>query len=261
MDRTAIFQQLGVGVKFDLKRFEKDSSRLHVKNSSPAPSLITPSNSASVNGFKNHNASSLISNGVASEAASQPEGNAHRQKSKRKRKRKISTVSKNREDDSDDEDEQISSSSAPKRERLSASNASETPFVNKDARINGDDDDNDAAMDDDVNGVIQLMTGVHAGPTPLSADGKQRKKKKKKAKKNVVGDNNNSAKMDEELNAFRNSSKINVKGSDIPDPLRTFEKVGERLKLNPIILANVKKLEFEEPTPIQMQAIPVMAQG
>lgn len=231
MDRTAIFQQLGVGVKFDLKRFQKDALKLHVKTSSPSPSAVPPGNSTL--------ASSLP------KVASEPEV----AKSKKKRKRKISAVSRTEDCD------QTSSSSAAKKGKLASNDPGELA-------INGSsrgDDEKDAGNDgdDDVNGVIRLMTGFQAGQTPPSADVSKKKKKKKKAKKNI----DDTAKKNEELNAFRNAMRMNVKGTDVPDPLRTFDQVGESLKLNPIVMENIKKLEFEKPTPVQMQAIPVMAQG
>ena len=218
MDRSSIFKQLGVGLKFDLKRFGNDARRLNViQSSSETSPPPVSSNPALVNGNVSDNS------GVS--------------KSKKKRKRKASTSLPDTE----------AMETAAKRERTTS--ASSEPAVD-DAEMNGD---------------IDLMTGVSAASkAPLDEDGTKKKKKKKKKKKNKDGSSaaaSAAMKREEEVNALRNSLKIHVKGTDIPDPLTTFEEMKEKLDLNETLLGNLKNFEYDKPTPIQMQSVPLMANG
>ncbi|XP_053313644.1 probable ATP-dependent RNA helicase DDX52 [Spea bombifrons] len=65
----------------------------------------------------------------------------------------------------------------------------------------------------------------------------------------------------DKINNFRNKHKIYVQGTDIPEPVATFEQLHEEYKINSRIIQNVKDAGFNAPTPIQMQAIPLMLHG
>jgi ATP-dependent RNA helicase DDX52/ROK1 len=65
----------------------------------------------------------------------------------------------------------------------------------------------------------------------------------------------------EEVNAFRNRLQIKVSGDKVPQPAATFREMGIQPDLKPIILHNVEESDWKEPTPIQMQAIPVLLSG
>ncbi|XP_027739582.1 LOW QUALITY PROTEIN: probable ATP-dependent RNA helicase DDX52 [Empidonax traillii] len=65
----------------------------------------------------------------------------------------------------------------------------------------------------------------------------------------------------EKINRFRNQHRINIQGTDLPDPIATFEQLQEEYKVHPKILENIQAAGFHVPTPIQMQAIPVMLHG
>uniref|UniRef100_A0A8C9U401 ATP-dependent RNA helicase n=1 Tax=Scleropages formosus TaxID=113540 RepID=A0A8C9U401_SCLFO len=62
----------------------------------------------------------------------------------------------------------------------------------------------------------------------------------------------------EKVNRIRHQNRINVHGIDIPDPVDTFEELQEEYQLNPRIIQNLRAAGFQTPTPIQMQAIPLM---
>lgn len=47
-------------------------------------------------------------------------------------------------------------------------------------------------------------------------------------------------------------------GSDLPDPVCTFDELKSEYNLNACILQNLKDAGLCSPTPIQMQAIPLM---
>ncbi|KAF8929395.1 RNA-dependent ATPase rok1 [Dissophora ornata] len=65
----------------------------------------------------------------------------------------------------------------------------------------------------------------------------------------------------EQLALFRNHLKIKVYGTDIPNPFRSFEGLGKQYQLEPYLQRNILASGFKKPTPIQMQAIPVILHG
>ncbi|XP_007110593.1 probable ATP-dependent RNA helicase DDX52 isoform X4 [Physeter macrocephalus] len=65
----------------------------------------------------------------------------------------------------------------------------------------------------------------------------------------------------EKINFFRNKHKIHVQGTDLPDPIATFQQLDQEFKINSRLLQNILDAGFQIPTPIQMQAIPVMLHG
>ncbi|XP_067350939.1 probable ATP-dependent RNA helicase DDX52 isoform X2 [Channa argus] len=65
----------------------------------------------------------------------------------------------------------------------------------------------------------------------------------------------------EKVNRFRSQHRINVHGFDLPDPVCTFEDLRSEYSLNPRVLQNLKEAGLTSPTPIQMQAIPLMMHG
>ncbi|XP_068701080.1 probable ATP-dependent RNA helicase DDX52 isoform X1 [Montipora foliosa] len=62
----------------------------------------------------------------------------------------------------------------------------------------------------------------------------------------------------EQINQLRREHHINVKGSDIPDLGESFSTLQERYKLPSYMIKNVMQRGYKCPTPIQMQAVPVM---
>ncbi|KAM6985181.1 putative ATP-dependent RNA helicase DDX52 [Aplochiton taeniatus] len=62
----------------------------------------------------------------------------------------------------------------------------------------------------------------------------------------------------EKINRIRSKHRINVHGSDLPDPVCTFEELQSEYRLNPRVVQNLRDAGLTTPTPIQMQAIPLM---
>ncbi|NP_001037780.2 probable ATP-dependent RNA helicase DDX52 [Danio rerio] len=62
----------------------------------------------------------------------------------------------------------------------------------------------------------------------------------------------------EKVNRIRHQNRINVHGTDIPDPVTTFEELQKEYDLDPRIIHNIQAAGFHTPTPIQMQAVPLM---
>ncbi|XP_046386753.1 probable ATP-dependent RNA helicase DDX52 [Ischnura elegans] len=62
----------------------------------------------------------------------------------------------------------------------------------------------------------------------------------------------------EQVNRFRNQHKITVHGKDCPNPVENFEQLKDLYGLPDDLLQNIKNAGYEYPTPIQMQAVPIM---
>ncbi|XP_055792866.1 probable ATP-dependent RNA helicase DDX52 [Salvelinus fontinalis] len=65
----------------------------------------------------------------------------------------------------------------------------------------------------------------------------------------------------ENVNRVRTQNRINVHGCDVPDPVCTFSELQSEYNLNPRVLQNLSAAGLTIPTPIQMQAIPLMMHG
>lgn len=117
---------------------------------------------------------------------------------------------------------------------------------------------------------------VLAGHSSISS----RKKRKKKQKKKAATDKEKQYMMQREevlavvipplscaspsriylpqANAFRNTHKIYVSGSDVPDAVSSFEQLYENYNFPSFLKRSVTAAGYLTPTPIQMQAIPLM---
>ncbi|XP_043574843.1 probable ATP-dependent RNA helicase DDX52 [Chiloscyllium plagiosum] len=62
----------------------------------------------------------------------------------------------------------------------------------------------------------------------------------------------------EKINQLRRKHRIHVDGTDIPEPVATFEQLLQEYNVHTKIIQNIQEAGFQSPTPIQMQAIPVM---
>ncbi|KAI8320959.1 P-loop containing nucleoside triphosphate hydrolase protein [Martensiomyces pterosporus] len=60
----------------------------------------------------------------------------------------------------------------------------------------------------------------------------------------------------EDISVFKRH-KIKVTGGDVPHPIKSFEMLCKEHDFQPFVLRNLKKFGFKQPTPIQMQAIPI----
>lgn len=65
----------------------------------------------------------------------------------------------------------------------------------------------------------------------------------------------------EDVNAFRNRLQIKVKGSKVPAPIVQFHEAALPSETLAVVLRNIEASDWKEPTPIQMQSIPVLTGG
>ncbi|XP_042223885.1 probable ATP-dependent RNA helicase DDX52 isoform X1 [Homarus americanus] len=102
-------------------------------------------------------------------------------------------------------------------------------------------------------GGLSMLTDVQFGGA--ASDKKKKKKTKKSAKQKQL------ELHQEQVNHMRKKNGIHVWGADVPEPLDSFDKLLERFGVNEIITSNLRSQGFASPTPIQMQAWPLMLQG
>ncbi|CAL4242277.1 unnamed protein product, partial [Meganyctiphanes norvegica] len=102
--------------------------------------------------------------------------------------------------------------------------------------------------DDENEGGLQLFSGA----LEVKTISKPKKKKKKKSKQKLIDLHQ------EKINQFRNQNGIKAWGGDVPDPIDTFEKLITDYNVKEILINNLKTQGFKNPTPIQMQAWPLM---
>ncbi|KAL4712071.1 hypothetical protein ACJJTC_005307 [Scirpophaga incertulas] len=103
-------------------------------------------------------------------------------------------------------------------------------------------EDNDNHSDDD----LQLVEGVKIG-----------EKKRKKKRKEVTEDLQKKLDL-EEQNRFRNEHGIKAVGRHVPAALRDFTDLVQRYNVSQSLVDTVKECGYEEPTPVQRQAVPCM---
>ncbi|XP_054012937.1 probable ATP-dependent RNA helicase DDX52 isoform X2 [Hylaeus anthracinus] len=65
----------------------------------------------------------------------------------------------------------------------------------------------------------------------------------------------------EKINQFRNQHCISVTGSRVPEPISNFMDLSTMYHVSERLINNVMNCGYVNPTPIQMQAMPVMLQG
>lgn len=63
----------------------------------------------------------------------------------------------------------------------------------------------------------------------------------------------------QEVQIFRKSKHIKVSGGDVPDPIRNFQDLVIQLGTQQALVDSLVSEGFDQPSPIQMQAIPVLA--
>lgn len=116
-------------------------------------------------------------------------------------------------------------------------------------------DDNDDSVEDE--NVLTFYEGLKA-----SKDGKIIKKNKKQK---ILTDEEILEKQQrqerEKINSFRKQNRISIIGHDVPNPIEKFEHLSTVYKVGGDLLKNMANSGYKEPTPIQMQAIPVMLEG
>ena len=61
-----------------------------------------------------------------------------------------------------------------------------------------------------------------------------------------------------DFETLKAQDRIHVIGEDLSDPIDSFEQMQKEYNLDEVFMENLKKAHFSRPTPVQMQAIPLM---
>ncbi|KAK3866697.1 hypothetical protein Pcinc_027786 [Petrolisthes cinctipes] len=107
--------------------------------------------------------------------------------------------------------------------------------------------------EDGDGGGVTVLAGVELSGG--AADGRKKKKKSKKDSQQLQLEQ-----QQEQVNHMRNKLGISVWGSDIPPPVDNFDKVVE-CGVSLVMVNNLRNQGYQEPTPVQAQAWPLLLQG
>ncbi|XP_078599744.1 putative ATP-dependent RNA helicase DDX52 [Branchiostoma floridae x Branchiostoma japonicum] len=215
-EELQLFRKLGIGAKFDTKRFRKDAERSQMIRAQVTPTVSKEEADKALDFFGN-----LSKQKPSKPAAKSTGDNAARTSAETSSKNNTSEVLKS-------EGLGVQSKKGKKR---------------KQKEELADSDDSDYSEDS-----LQLLGDIKAS-----------EKKKKRKKKDLTVNKVEQIKQ-EKLSEFRRKNRIHVQGSDIPAPVTSFQELQGGYGIHPQILTNLQGLGYEEPTPIQMQAVPLMLQ-
>ncbi|KAL3971070.1 MFS transporter (facilitated glucose transporter) [Sarotherodon galilaeus] len=221
MDAFELFRKLGVGAKFDLKRFGQDAARFkpvrsHAEEASPDP-LSAIDYFATANGAQSW-----------TQAQEEEEG-------------------REEYEGSEDGDSDIGG----KRKRKEEERDVRTKKKKKKTKSNQVEVKAGSELLKETQGTgITWTSSLDRKIQNLPSDGKE--KSSMKRLKHL---------HQEKVNRIRAQNRINVHGCDIPDPVCTFEELQSEYRLNPRVLQNLRDAGLSSPTPIQMQAMPLMMHG
>ncbi|KAL5018893.1 hypothetical protein ScPMuIL_004615 [Solemya velum] len=167
------------------------------------------------------------------------------------KKQKVQSSSESEESSSDSDSKEPQSDSEDSSSEEENSSGSDEGSSDEETAPEGDDGEPEAD-----GGELKLLGNISSKGESEPVKIVNRKKKKT--------DNSLEKRAQirkEEINHLRNLNKIHTYGADIPEPLSTFQELQAEYKVHPQIISNVEAVGFRTPTPIQMQAIPVMLHG
>ncbi|XP_064612172.1 probable ATP-dependent RNA helicase DDX52 [Liolophura sinensis] len=196
MDGFDLFKKLGVGAKFDYKRFQKDAEQLK---------LVQP-----------------------------------------KCSQKDVTKALDFFGDSEKTVQKIESA----EDRLSTEESGQSESSEEEDSSHDGSHDSDSQSEAE----LQLLGNIISKGKQESIHVSKKRKKKGKSPQKIA------ALKQEEVNHLRNKHRIHVYGSDIPDPVVTFDQLTSRYGVNSRLIKNLVSAGYKDLTAVQMQAVPVMLQ-
>ncbi|XP_030602359.1 putative ATP-dependent RNA helicase DDX52 [Archocentrus centrarchus] len=218
MDAYELFRKLGAGAKFDLKRFGQDAARFKTARSHAGEA-------------SSDRLSAIDYFGTASGAQSWTQGGEE-------------------EEDKEEyeESEDGGSDTGGKRKRKEEEGDVRTKKKKKKTKSSQVEvKASDGLLKETQETGITWTSSLDRKIQNLQSDGKENSSLKKLKHLHQ-----------EKVNRIRAQHRINVHGCDIPDPVCTFEELQSEYHLNPRVLQNLRDAGLSSPTPIQMQAIPLM---
>jgi len=103
-----------------------------------------------------------------------------------------------------------------------------------------------------------LKENANDSEDEITVLGKIKKSEKKKVKKKKKTKEKIKEAFTEQMNQFRNANNIHVNGTDIPEPINDWSKLVDKYQMSEKVISSIP---YNSPTPIQMQAIPLMLEG
>ncbi|KAF9937042.1 RNA-dependent ATPase rok1 [Mortierella antarctica] len=129
--------------------------------------------------------------------------------------------------------------------------------VKKEKASKKNDSESESDDDDDANGESSGEDQTHEGDDESGEeDSDESGSEEDDQEEESIG-----FESQEQLSLFRSHLKIKVYGTDIPNPFKSFEGLAKQYQLEPYLQRNILGSGFKKPTPIQMQAIPVILHG
>ncbi|XP_031176275.1 probable ATP-dependent RNA helicase DDX52 isoform X2 [Sander lucioperca] len=228
MDAFELFRKLGAGAKFDLKKFGQDAARFKVARSHGGEASLDAL--SAIDYFGTGRTSGSESSSVALEEE-KDDGD---------------------DDDDDGEEYEVGSESGDsgvggkrkQREKDVRTKKKKKKSNKVEVEAGG------GALKDVEGSGITWTSALDRKIQNLPSDGKE--KSSLKRLKHL---------HQEKVNRIRSQHRINVHGCDVPNPVCTFEELQSEYRLNPRVLQNLKDAGLNSPTPVQMQAIPLMMHG
>ncbi|XP_061659600.1 probable ATP-dependent RNA helicase DDX52 [Syngnathoides biaculeatus] len=207
MDAYELFQKLGAGAKFDLKRFGQDASRFKVFRKHAGDSSSDQLSAIDYFGAGRTSGSPITA------------------------------------EDGDEEVDKRSNTGPKKRKRPDEKSVKKKNATKK---LTGTVNLQNESKLDNITWTSSLDGKIRSLPD----DGKEEKSLKRLKQLHQ-----------EKVNSIRTCHRIHVHGSDAPDPMCTFEELESGHRLHPRVFQNLRDAGLSTPTPIQMQAIPLMMQA
>nr|XP_005298894.1 probable ATP-dependent RNA helicase DDX52 [Chrysemys picta bellii] len=227
MDAYGLFRKLGAGARFGLKRFSQDARRFKVVKVRDAE--FDSPESLDFFGSKDTKLPSISENGLGTNGS-------------KKSKAKIQRLESHMDEKADDSEERLNAGTARKRKQDTGN------FEGK-KRKRKTQEPVSVSSDMEHDGIL-WMSSLE---TKIK-DTREKGEKKPTAEKLEQL-------RQQKINHFRNKHKISIQGTDLPEPIATFEQLQAEYKIQSKIMQNIQAAGFQVPTPIQMQAIPVMLHG
>ncbi|KAG0330826.1 RNA-dependent ATPase rok1 [Podila humilis] len=125
----------------------------------------------------------------------------------------------------------------------------------KKADSDSDSEDEDVDESGDSSGEDQTHEGDDESEDGSDSDKDEEEEEEEKQEEAIGFDSK------EQLSLFRSHLKIKVYGTDIPNPFKSFDGLAKQYHLEQYLQRNIAASGFKKPTPIQMQAIPVILHG
>ncbi|KAL4237336.1 DEAD (Asp-Glu-Ala-Asp) box polypeptide 52 [Mactra antiquata] len=222
MDAFDLFRKLGVGTKIDYKRFRGDAEKLHILKPKPEKTDVPKS-------FTN----------ITQDIKKELNGDG---------------------DDDDDDKNAESDKSSSDSEATDSSSESDSSNSNSDTDDNDDNDSSgvDIQTDSVVESELQLLGNIKSKGNETASTLKELRKLRKRKNKVVDIAKKNADIKQEQINHLRNLNRVHAHGSDVPDPVESFDQLKTEYNIHSRIIQNIETVGYKKPTPIQIQAIPVM---